>query len=268
MSRYAWLLALLALGCQETGFAEPEQLIGYRVLGIIADPPEVSPDGQVQLRAIEHDTEPDRPVQYTWRICLFSLGDLVNFECIDPALERPLDSDTASVSLDLGPDGLGVRRLFEAFSEARSRNGEAISLEDGFDAYVHLVAAADGGRTVSTYKRVRISEAAQPNRNPSIAGIDVDGAPAAGPLPPGKTVELRVRIDEHTRDQSNGLDEVYTYEWFAQTGTIEDPIGPSGASTDYVTPDDATTDTVIIIVRDGRGGTARHTLDLQFEQGE
>jgi hypothetical protein len=238
----------------------------------IVEPPEVDPDGTVTLQALEHDVEMGRAITYTWRICLFSLGDFVNFECIDPRLELPLDSTTDTAEIDFGPGGLNLRALYNTFGPVRNLQGDELTLEDGFEVYVHLVTQAEDGRRNSVYKRVRIRDGDMLNRNPTLEGVTADGAPLERSLEPGETVELEAVLDESTRDTFDGVTEVYNYQWFTESGVVEDPFGPTGPVVDYTAPKDANTDTVIVLVRDGRGGTVLQRLNITIDppqaQGE
>ena len=62
----------------------------YRVIGIVAEPPEVGVEGTVKLTAIEH-IEPNQMIQREWSICLFSLGVFADFARIDDSLIIELD---------------------------------------------------------------------------------------------------------------------------------------------------------------------------------
>ena len=255
------LPALLTLACGPD-FDDEKRIEGYRVLGIQADPPEVSPDGQMTLTVFEHDTEPDRTRTYAWDVCLLNPGDIGGFECLDERLEFPLDSTGPTATVDFGPDGLNVRALFETFGPVRGIDGREITLEDGFEVYAHLVSSAEGGREVSTYKRLRIRDAESLNRNPTVVGVEVTGQ-TEPTVKPGQTVELTMVVDETTRDvRPDGNPEVYTYSWFAVEGGIEDGFGPPTAIIDYTAPKEVGEDLVFVVVRDGQGGSVLETLTI------
>src|SRR6185503_12656568 len=103
----AAIFALLPLvsGCTDD-FTPRTLLSGYRVLGIVASPPEVEADGTVSLTA-EDFYDGDDTVTYAWRFCSYSSGAQVGYACADQALEVPVGSEP-SVSLALGPDGLDL----------------------------------------------------------------------------------------------------------------------------------------------------------------
>lgn len=264
MRRGLWLglIALLTAACGPE-FDEEEKIEGYRVLGVQAEPPEVDPDGQVTLTMLEHDTEAPRAISYTWSVCLVNTGDVGGFQCVDPQFEFALESTGPTTTIDFGPDGFNVRALFEAFGPFPGADGRPLTLADGFDIYVNVVSRAEGGRAVSTYKRVRVRDGEGLNRNPTVARIDAAGAPLTEALRPGETIELEAIIDESTRDvRPDGATEVYTYRWYAVDGVVDDGFGPQTAIVDYTAPTEPGTDLVFVVVRDGQGGSVMQVLEV------
>ncbi|MGK0362198.1 MAG: hypothetical protein ACI9U2_004518 [Bradymonadia bacterium] len=265
-----WLLCLclpltIAMGCGPD-FEDEKRIDGYRVLGVQANPPEVSPDGVVTLITYDYDTEPNRARSYTWDVCLLNPGDIGGFECLDERVNFRLESTGPTASVDFGPDGLGVRALFEALSPVRGVDGREVTLQDGFDVYVHLVSSAEGGREISTYKRISIRDGETLNRNPTVTQIEITGQDEAV-VEPGETIELTVITDEETRDvRPDGVTEVYAYRWFVIDGTVEDGFGPTTSSIDYTAPNEPGQDLVFVMVRDGQGGAVLETLSITIAQ--
>ena len=92
------------------------------------------------------------------------------------------------------------------------------------------------------------------NRAPQIAAPGISSPSAA--LRPGESVDIRV-VQAVDPDG-----DPLTFTWSATSGTVN-PVGPTERPiTRYTAPDFAGTDTVTVIVSDGRGGTA--TASLQF----
>lgn len=256
---------VLAMACGPE-FDDEKKIEGYRVLGIQAEPPEVDPDGQITMTVLEHDAEGDRPRTYAWTVCLLNPGDIGGFECLDERLEFPLDSAGPTATVDFGPDGLNVRALFETFGPVRGIDGREITLEDGFEVYANLVSSAEGGREISTYKRLRIRDGEDLNRNPTVDRIDITDRSAAV-VKPGETIELTVVVDEETRDiRPDGEPEIYNFRWFAVDGGLEDGFGPPTAVVDYTAPKEVGADLVFVVVRDGQGGSVLETLEVTIAQ--
>lgn len=261
----SWLMASCAIlaACEDTGLPPAWRLSGYRVMAVEAQPPEVSPDGYVTLTAYDLDTEA-RDITYTWSVCLYSLGAHADFRCVDPALSQPLPDSGPVARLDLGPEGLGLRRLYERYRPIVGIDGEEITFEEGFDVYVHLVASAPGGRAVSVYKRVRVRDGVGLNRNPFIFGVVTDEGLPLETLRPGEAASIRVEVDETSRDQDpEGRDEAFTDQWFTVSGRLSEGVGVMK----YTAPSMSGEDTIYVVVRDGRGGTAVYGAQVVIEEG-
>jgi hypothetical protein len=268
-----WLAALSALsaGCDDP--ADPQWKIdGFRVIAVQADPPEVGPDGVVQLASVDHDSE-GRAVSYEWSVCLFSFGSSSNFECVDAQLSFELDSTSRTAALDLSPNGLGLRALYEAFGPVPGPGGQPQTLESGFDIYVHLVATPDGGPPLSTYKRLTVRDGDRPNRNPGLAALLVDDEPAGAEFEVGATVEIRAEPAEDAEetyvDAQTGEEKTETlrFSYLTTAGTIDNPPGPSFnlKKMDLKLPKTPGPVEIFVAVRDERGGVtvAQRTLQVR-----
>jgi hypothetical protein len=258
VSRSAIAAALL-LGACGPDFDPRTKLSGYRVIGVQASPPEVTPDGTVELSAFDYNegTEGTDEVTYRWSVCLFSIGAAVGFDCIDPAAE--IDLGTAPTArLDLGPGGLNLRAALDELGTVPNPDGSPRTLEDGFDVLVRLTSGPDceGCDRIETVKRVTVRESdALANANPTISSFEVEG-----PTQFGAKVKLRVQTNdpEPYVELATGeaQTEEYLYTWYTTRGET-DPGLTFG--------EDQETDLglietgpvrVFVAVRDGRGGLA------------
>ena len=102
MNRVAVVAALVALWSCETNFPPRTLVDGYRVFGVIAEPPAVSPNDTVSLRLMDTGAP---GTTHQWTMCPVSTGPLNGFACLDAALERRFTTDTSTLEVDLGPDG-------------------------------------------------------------------------------------------------------------------------------------------------------------------
>lgn len=108
---FVLLAVLFGTGCQ-MGFNERSQLEDYRVVGLQSEPAEVqSATGTVTLRLadfVPHEKR-DEALDYTWAVCLFSIGSAATYECtaalLDSSLEAFYRTESPELTLDLGPDG-------------------------------------------------------------------------------------------------------------------------------------------------------------------
>ena len=254
------VLSCLALFACGDDLPEDWEIRDYRLLAVVSEPPEVSPDGAVVLTVADFDPE-GRPVRYAWRLCLFSLGSAVNFECADPSLLRPLSGNGPTTQVDFSPDGLNLRALYETFGPVPDAAGQPRTLSDGFYVYVEVVATSESGKVERAYKRVWIRDGEDLNTNPDPVGWRIDDAPPA-PVPAGETVKLMLELGDAPREvDPDGFTETYLYQWLCVEGWLDADILP-GAAVDYETPERPGTYPVFVIVRDRRGGTSFERLDV------
>lgn len=262
MARLAWL-ALAALFLAACGDDLPPEwkITEYRVLAVVADPPEVDPDGKVALSVVDYDPAMNTAT-HTWSVCLFSFGSTANFACVDDQLDFALPSGGPTSAIDFGPDGLGLRALYEQYGPVPNAAGELQTLEDGFDVYVHLVSRAANGREESTYKRVRVRDGDDLNTNPVGDGFTIDEA-APGPIPAKEKVKIKLELPDTDREvDPDGDEETYLYQWLVVDGEIEEKFGFPSNAIDYTAPKKPGVYPVFVVVRDRRGGTAVERLNL------
>lgn len=268
----AGLVLLLAAGaCSED--LPPQSLVDkFRVLGVRADVPEAAPGETVRVDALLADPQGDgRAISYLWAACV--LGPAANPEdCADPAAG--------------GIIGLGFEATF-TFVAPPLEEGEVSA-----QVLVTLLACAggtfvlptvdggapsgfpecEGGDGATAYKRVTISDAAAPNRNPRFVDIAVDGTPLGG-----EPVELPVcpagECAERTVTATAAPDAVETFveiafgepvereegvyvSWFATAGSFERiRSGVDNLEVGWTPPAGAATVDLWFVMHDGRGGT-------------
>ncbi len=254
----AMILSLVA--CNDE-FASRTQLDSYRVVGVVASPPEVTPDDAVTLTA--HDFNPNGDaLAYEWTACLYGLGAAQDFECADPALQFEL-GNTQTVNFDLAQ--LGIRELLASVGDVPEVDGRPRSLERGFDIWVRLDSGPDcRGCEISTVKRVRVRESNEsPNENPLIEDFRIVGDTVGA-----TTVSLQVDVSQPERyenlDSGETTREEYLYTWYSTVGETDPPLTFGDArSTELKLGQDDPSVTVMVAVRDGRGGLAVETLVIE-----
>ena len=264
--RHGLLLTVLALGAAACGsdFDPQGLLAGDRLLALVADAPEPSPDQVVHLRAEVFDAGPPAG-GYTWRVCLASLGAPAAYACADPALEFPVVGDGPDLTLDLGPGGLDFRRRYAEFGPVAGLDGEDLTLDDGVPLWVKLSGGPLGeGESAVKRLRVRDTDPDTRNHNPGIADLTVDGASAlAGPVTVAADADVAVTVvladdaaEPYTDDVTDeDRREVLVYRWFAE-GEAPDPESTFGDDRDTTlhTPSASGDVAFYVVVRDGRGG--------------
>jgi hypothetical protein len=263
---WLWLaVGMAAWGCG-SDFDSQMTLAGYRVVGIEAAPPEVSPDDQVQLRV--HDfSDGDDAVEYEWTLCLHSVGVNDDYTCSSPELEYPL-GNTPELSVDFGPDGLDLRRVLADMPAFPSHDGLPRNLEDGFPVWIELRSGPNCRecRSIDTVKRLTLSTrpTASRNRNPVIERFSV-----ADTAKRGSTITLSVDVDSpQDYTDSTGLErrEEYLYTWYTSQGKAK-PTRTFGndRTSQLQLSSESTTIEVLVAVRDERGGlaVARQTISVE-----
>ena len=113
----------LAPGCSAGGFDPVTYLGGLRVLGVIADPPEVAPGARSHMTALALDTDTDgTPVMIEWAACTDSPGPVedVSPRCLTEAQApflTPLGTGpSADVTMpDIDPTRLGRPDFTDGF---------------------------------------------------------------------------------------------------------------------------------------------------------
>ncbi len=283
MRRVFVSLVLLAAGCGDD-FERRSLLQAYRVVGIAADAPEVGPDDTVTLRAYDFDPasvrpEPGAPAPYyIWVVCGYSLGSVVQYDCIDSRLEAAVGTDGPTLTIDLrrppwgGPDLRTQYAIAAAEAEARGLD-DVFDLEAGVPLTVKLYSGRDGAGHVDSVKQVLVREgdATPRNRNPEIAAFRIGGLDGVIAVPTGEALFLEVEmapgsaetyVDELTGETTT---EELLFSWFTSGGEVEPERGfGDGTETVLTVPETAQRLRLFVAVRDGRGGlaVAERTVDV------
>lgn len=249
-------LLLPLTGCDDE-FASRTVLEGYRVVGVEASPPEATPSDAVLLTA--HDFyDGSEPLSYQWSVCAVRDDDASGTDCADADYEFELGTES-SVMLDMSREGLDFQSLLQDIEV----QGEPVDLQRGVDVWVLLDSGPQcaGCERIRTQKRVRLREGeGAANQNPVIRSFDVIGDVEAG-----ATVTLRVSADapETYVDTDTGerVEEEFLYTWYTSGGET-DPALTFGDTreTKLTMPKERGEVTLMVAVRDGRGGLAVETL--------
>lgn len=281
MRRFVIAVSLLALGalCASCGADfDPFHLANkFRILTIKTDPPELVIDpglltgdvsGPVELPQpvqIEALYPPTAGVQWRWDVCLFSLDALNGYECVDPALEVELPSTSNEATLDLLQvlGAIGGEAPMGGEGEGEGEAGACpafLALPDGsclsrLDIQVRVTAGPPGEEIVAVRKvPIWFDAAREPNRNPDVRSIMVEGTPTRG-----GEVTLRADLDDASLDSFVDTDgdtrtERPVFSWFTTAGELQ-----PGATFDddrdtvLVLPTDESISEVevFVVVRDG-----------------
>lgn len=268
------LAAVFLGGCGDDGFDKAQELSSYRVLGIGAAQPELTPASPVtELTVFDFhpaDVVPGQerpPTRYTWRVCLVSLGSFVQYECLDPSLEVPLAGAGTTATLDLSA-------VVEFIPP------EQLAL--GHSVWVKL-SAQSGDEIVETVRSVTIGLSEEVNNNPILEGLRVtelrgpDGVIRDGLEPRvGDTLGLELSMAAGSAERYTEVSEVngaavertvseqLIYTWYSSDGDLDRARGTDEQRENVLSGlKTAGTVRIVVAVRDGRGGFDLRGIDLE-----
>lgn len=282
------MLILPLLACTTTELSQSWQIDRLRVLAVAAEPAEPRPGDTVTFRSLV--VSPDAPVAATvWFACLGAEGDFgcavdaSLLEGLDPAALGPEDLEALSAAGFIGAEPF-LPPVWRVPEDALASLPEDERLE-GLTALVNVTAIPDIPEPTEddlelAFKRVPVSEAVTPNRNPVVAQITVDGQPVPEgtvvSIDQGQPYEIAVHLTEDSVESyryvtSDGAEEERTEEpyftWYTREGSFDRTfdLWPYTETT-YYAPDSPTDDEggIWVVVRDRRGGMAWASLTLRY----
>jgi hypothetical protein len=232
LSRSALLAAAVAglagLGAC-TDFDPPAVLTQPQILDVVAEPPMVPPGGTALLTVIVADqTGRIAAPDVTWEVTPLTIDA--------PPLGR-VDANGDGTATYTAPD----------------------SVEESPTAASVQATVVAGGRTMVAVKGVGIGDL--PIANPRITAITAGGEDVLGggtmALPVGSEVSLAVVTDPPATEESR-------YAWYASLGTID----RYQSSPTEILAESAGTGVLLVVVRDGRGGSAWAQVAVTAGDGE
>ena len=258
-------------GCQS--FTDPPVsfVVGLRVLGIQAEPPQIAPGASTTVTTLVVDTYGGTPTA-SWSQCSVPPlpGQTVNTACVD---------GSAGALQPIG-DGLTIPFAMPQVTAASLGAPDATG-----GVYLPLVAAvAASPQTLTAVYRLRLADDAPANTNPTIADvISMDASGAMSPLDAatpmlvqsGEALSLMVTFAPDSAQTYTAADgtvttETLTTSWFCTAGDLSfektsatQPI--TVLHLDQRLPSSGAQIDLYAVARDERGGTdfAHRTLLLQ-----
>lgn len=284
-TRWGALLTLVSLlaGCGAEDFDPKSLYTSYRVIGIKAEPPTLSLSEQSALTVIDFhpsdlNEDEERPeVRYTWRLCPFTLGSMVGYECFIDELELAPDEEGV-VTVDPMALLAQAGELMELFA-----SGEGIPMQPGasagapssLDVYVKLSAEVGDEPPVEVVKKVtlNLSPEAPSNQNPALETEGVLIEEPSGGLKVGEEVTLTAQVKASSSERYTPIpaegegaeerQEELIIGWSTTAGELNGPYSLiDDPSTKLTLPDEPQTVRVFVTVRDGRGGLDVQSIDL------
>jgi|GEM_PF-2020212 len=267
--RLSRLFALLFLfsSCTD-GLKLYSQLEGLRVLGVVADTPEINSPGTVTLTPYISYPEgaSSSNLEVSYEACIANLtppGTIPN--CENPLVQiQPKTSYNAPLSgFPANAANTGALPSFQiSVSSAPPPTFDEALLHNGIEILVLLTVTDLSSRetTTSTLKRIfYTSRTSNLNTNPSFSGFEN----ASGPLTsfPSTTEEISLSApsapQEYSQFSTGGdlvqLTEALTVSWFATQGEwSQSRTEPDGKNS--LDPNEQMSGVIVGVLRDNRGG--------------
>ncbi len=186
---------LLSAGCSDD-FSPQSDLLGLRVLALVADPLELGPGEPVTLRPTTHVPPGSAIASQRWTFCPLSSGAVAAYACAVPQCE---------VELAPAPDGSVTANPSEIIAGCLGFAGGVIpsSVPDQLLTVFRYRVATDQAETRDAVLQIPQWTRApppDPNLPPVILGVEVGGSPAQVgvptlPLPVDGILPVRLLID-------------------------------------------------------------------------
>ncbi len=299
------LLVASLMGCTTEPLSQSWQLDRLRVLGVQAEPAEPQPGDTVVFRSLVYVPYGETLAGTVWFACLPEGS--TDFGCtLDESLTDALSGDLESLSpeeqlaLFQQAQEAGLIGFEPLFSPTWTIPDDALASltederREGRSAVVNLTALPEGGEETAetdvelAYKRVPVSLAETPNRNPAVTGVLVERKDGEGDratytevlaedgtftVESGATYRLTPLLEEgsietYTYRTSSGAEEQRTEEpyftWYAEYGQYDqaDSLFPI-LDVEWTAPKGGFAGVLVAVARDRRGGMDWATLAVR-----
>ena len=284
---------ICASGCSVQDMAQAWQLYRLRVLATQSQPAEAQPGDTVAFESLVYQPPGSSLEGVVWFGCL---GDnATSFGCtIDPALLDGLDEPPSDPSeqitwfTELQEAGLlGFEPALPPSWTIPEDALDSLSDEDkveGISAFINLTAipteSEDDADIEVAFKRYPVSLNPEPNQNPILSHFLINGTEYSLDETPrvstGGTLELDIAfeegsIEEYTYTNPNtGESELRTetpyLSWYTEKGQFDNFVSLLPyTSVEWTAPNTPTRSTIIVTVRDRRGGMDWLQFDIAVE---
>lgn len=188
-------VALLASGCKND-FSPQSDLLGLRVMALVADRPELAPGETVTIRPWTYVPGSPTSVSHAWTFCPASAGAVSGYACAVPSCEKALTP---------AADGTVTANPTELLAQCTGGVVPPGLPEPLVTLFRYRIATVDGGVADQRDAVLQVPQwvrgvPANPNRNPVIADVLVGGVSVRGggpipPLPVNGTLPVVLQID-------------------------------------------------------------------------
>lgn len=261
MKPFFFILLILLISCADDSFNKVERLEGFRVLGIKASSPEVSPGGTSTLSLIVSDSNGGRVINGTHESCIdpgISVGAPVSCS------HDPLTSQVG-FSFDTSTLGAGTLYTGEIGSVSISVPANILtgrSSREQFNGVGHITIFrlnVDGQEVVAFKRIMATNRGSALNTNPSVSAILSNGAsftsaPNKGDILQSVTNSPETYPFRALDGSTETRTETYQIAWYLSSGELDKPKTRAGETTKYLSDAPSTPFVIVAVVRDERGG--------------
>jgi len=273
-------------GCGAEDFDPQSLLSGYRVVAITAEPPTLTLAAESALEVVDfHPADlaagEARPaVTYTWRLCPLSLGSVTKYACFVD--EVPLTADASGRAARVSPAALlaelgdiSARLAAEAASAGPLAAPPDLS---ALEMYIKVTATPAGGVPLEVVKRLtlNVKPDAPLNANPALPADALAVEEVAGqPSTAGGQVKVTLTLPEGAAERyaagaagAAEAREELVVAWSTSAGELERAFSfPEDPTVVLTLPEEPQRVRVFAAVRDGRGGVAVRSVDVDVAAG-
>lgn len=267
------IILLLMVSCSDSNFRKVEELKGFRILGVIASAPEVTPGQSSSLQLIVSDPNGGgRSISGTTQSCIdpgIALGASVSCDHDPDTVTGTYTIDTAN-DADLGQADLYTGLATQSLAvTVPSTIFVGRSARDQFNGvgYITIFKFTVDGEEVSTFKRIMVSNRGSLNTNPTITGLLLDGSPMTAR--PQKDSRLNMTANSPETYNFRNIDgseemraEEFALAWYVSSGELNIPKSEVGEEVKYLSNPATGTFVVLVVLRDERGGVSFEKLVL------
>lgn len=269
--KFVLLITTLSFwGCGNDDLPKVETLSGFRVLGILADSPELAVGGTANLQLLVSDVNGGgRTISGTYRACPdpgISLGATPSCDGVTGATAATAFSVDFST---LGTSYTGLSATTYAITvPADLLDGANTIQQTNGKGYVVVFNFNVDGKTVRAFKSLFVTTRGTKNSNPANPTIRLNGGAFAG-LP---VINDRLTIDNLTDEEtfqayfSNGtlatITESYELAWYVSKAKLSAGKVAEGDSVKFETAPAAGPFVAVVVVRDERGGMGYQVVNI------
>jgi hypothetical protein len=258
-----FILFLLCISCGGDDFRKVEKLDGLRVLGIVADKPEVAPSDSVDVQVLISDVNGiEGTIDGTYELCIdpgISRGASVSCShdpnkivgSFDIAIATLLPNDQFRTGLSTETLTItvpGEASIFYGRSDGEKFNGVG---------YIVVFTFTTNNQTHKAFKRIIVTNRGSYNNNPTGSSLLVNGSLVSQSPVDGDELSVTSSAPESYSVinidgiQENRL-EKYEISWYTNAGTFNKPKAFINEIVNYEGDESSTL--TMALIRDERGG--------------